>query len=78
MAIRGARRRRAVDQGFVLSDLADWPGLNRAIESTGAQRIFVTHGATGPLVQWLNERGLDAHAMKTEFEGEQGAEEAGA
>ncbi len=78
MAIRGARRRRAVDQGFVLSDHADWPSLNRAIAATGAQRIFVTHGATGPLVQWLTEQGLEAHAMKTEFEGEAGAEEAGA
>jgi putative mRNA 3-end processing factor len=78
MAIRGARRRRAVDQGFVLSDHADWASLNRAITATGAQRIFVTHGSTGPLVQWLTEKGLDAHAMKTEFEGEAGAEEAGA
>jgi putative mRNA 3-end processing factor len=78
MAIRGARRRRAVDQGFVLSDHADWPSLNRAIAATGAERVFVTHGATGPLVQWLNERGLEAHAMKTEFEGEAGADEAGA
>jgi putative mRNA 3-end processing factor len=78
MAIRGARRQRGVDQGFVLSDHADWPGLNRAIEAAGAQRIFVTHGATGPLVQWLSERGFDAQAMKTEFEGGAGAEEAGA
>jgi putative mRNA 3-end processing factor len=78
MAIRGARRRRAVDQGFVLSDHADWPSLNRAIEATGAQRVFVTHGHTAPLVQWLTERGIEAHAMKTEFEGEAGAEEAGA
>jgi putative mRNA 3-end processing factor len=78
MAIRGARRRRAVDQGFVLSDHADWQSLNRAIVATGAQRIFVTHGSTGPLVQWLSEKGLEAQAMKTEFEGEAGAEEAGA
>jgi putative mRNA 3-end processing factor len=78
MAIRGARRRRAVDQGFVLSDHADWPSLNRAIEATGAPRVFVTHGHTAPLVQWLNERGIEAHSMKTEFEGEAGAEEAGA
>ena len=78
MAIRGARRRRAVDQGFVLSDHADWRSLNRAIEATGAQRVFVTHGHTTPLVQWLNERGVEAHSMKTEFEGEAGAEEAGA
>jgi putative mRNA 3-end processing factor len=78
MAIRGARRRRAVDQGFVLSDHADWPSLNRAIESTGAERIFVTHGAITPLVRWLTERGYDAHAMRTEYQGEAGAEEAGA
>jgi len=78
MAIRGARRRRAVDRGFVLSDHADWPSLNRAIEATGASRVFVTHGHTTPLVQWLNEHGIEAHSMKTEFEGEAGAEEAGA
>lgn len=78
MAIRGARRRRAVDQGFVLSDHADWPSLNRAIEATDARRIFVTHGHTAPLVQWLQEKGLDAHTMKTGFESEPGAEEAGA
>jgi len=78
MAIRGARRRRAVDQGFVLSDHADWQSLNRAVEATGAQRVFVTHGHSAPLVQWLNERGLEAYSMKTEFEGEAGAEEAGA
>jgi putative mRNA 3-end processing factor len=78
MAIRGARRRRAVDRGFVLSDHADWPSLNRAIEATGAARVFVTHGHTTPLVQWLNEHGIEAHSMKTEFEGEAGTEEAGA
>jgi putative mRNA 3-end processing factor len=73
MAIRGARRRMAVDQGFVLSDHADWPGLNRAIDATGATRVLVTHGQSQPLVQWLVERGLDASAMATAFEGEQGA-----
>ncbi len=78
MAVRGARRRRAVDRGFVLSDHADWASLNRAIEATGAARVFVTHGQATPLVQWLNERGVEAHTMKAEFEGEAGAEEAGA
>ena len=75
MAIRGARRRRAVDQGFPLSDHADWPSLNRAIAATGAERIFVTHGQVAPMVRWLQERGLEAQAMRTEFEGEAGAEE---
>ena len=78
MAIRGARRRRVVDQGFVLSDHAAWPALNAAIAATGAERVFVTHGHVAPLVQWLQEKGLDAQAMNTEFEGEAGAEEAGA
>ena len=78
MAIRGARRQRAVDQGFVLSDHADWPSLQRAIAATGAKRIFVTHGFTETLVRWLSEQGYDAHVMETQFEGEAGAEEAGA
>jgi putative mRNA 3-end processing factor len=73
MAVRGQRRRLAVDQGFVLSDHADWPGLNRAIDATGASRVLVTHGYALPLVQWLRERGLDAAALDTRFEGEQGA-----
>jgi putative mRNA 3-end processing factor len=78
MAIRGARRQRAVDQGFVLSDHADWPSLQRAIAATGAERIFVTHGSVETMVRWLAEEGYDARAMETQFEGEAGAEEAGA
>jgi len=83
MAIRGARRQRSVDQGFVLSDHADWPSLQRAIASTGARRVFVTHGFIEPMVRWLREQGYDAQPMETHFEGEAGAndiaaEEAGA
>lgn len=76
MAIRGARRQRGVDQGFILSDHADWPGLQRAIVGSGAERIFVTHGSVAILVRWLAERGFDARPMETEFEGEKGAEAA--
>jgi putative mRNA 3-end processing factor len=71
MLIRGARRRRAVDRGFALSDHADWPGLVSAIEATGAHRIFVTHGQVPVMVRWLAERGYDARALETRFEGEQ-------
>jgi putative mRNA 3-end processing factor len=78
MAVRGARRQRAVDQGFVLSDHADWPSLQRAIAATGAERIFVTHGNIETVVRWLKEQGYDARGMDTEFKGEAGAEEAGA
>ena len=70
MLLRGARRRRGVDRGFVLSDHADWPGLNAAIDATGAARIIVTHGQVPIFVRWLNERGLQAQAFETEFDDE--------
>ena len=31
---------------------------------------MVTHGYRAPLVRWLCERGLDAKALETRFEGE--------
>lgn len=67
MQVRGTRRRRNVDRGFVLSDHADWPGLLRAIESSGARRILVTHGFTEPFSRWLNESGWNAQAIRTRF-----------
>jgi putative mRNA 3-end processing factor len=70
MQIRGARRRRAVDRGFALSDHADWPGLHAAIEATGAERVLVTHGYSDIMVRHLREQGRDAHALETRFEGE--------
>ncbi|MGH7514895.1 MAG: ligase-associated DNA damage response exonuclease [Gemmatimonadales bacterium] len=70
MAIRGMRRRRAVDRGFTVSDHVDWPSLLAAIDATGAERIWATHGYTGVLVRWLREHGRDAEAIQTRFEGE--------
>jgi putative mRNA 3-end processing factor len=63
MRIRGPRRRRALDRGFVLSDHADWPGLLSAIDATGAETVWVAHGYRGPLVRWLEERGKYAQAI---------------
>lgn len=71
MHVRGARRRRSVDRGFTLSDHVDWPQLLGAIEATGAERVFVTHGFSETVVRWLNERGLEGHVLKTRYEGEQ-------
>ena len=68
---RDARRRRAVDRGFVLSDHADWPSLQQAIAASGAQRVIVTHGYVAALVRWLNEQGMEAEAFETRFGGEQ-------
>jgi len=67
MQLRGARRRRGVDRGFVLSDHADWPGLMSAIAATGAGRIIVTHGSIPVMVKWLCQQGLDAAGFDTEY-----------
>lgn len=76
MQLRGTRRRRGVDRGFILSDHADWPGLQQAISATGAQRVFVTHGQVNVMVRWLREQGLDAQGFSTEY-GNEDAEAAG-
>jgi putative mRNA 3-end processing factor len=70
MRIRGARRRRGYDRGFALSDHADWDALLQTIADTRAERVFVTHGYTHQLARLLRERGLDAHAWETQYEGE--------
>jgi putative mRNA 3-end processing factor len=70
MRVRGARRRRAVDRGFVLSDHADWPGLHTVVRESRAERVWVTHGFVEPLVRQFREQGLDAHGMLTAYEGE--------
>jgi len=67
MRIRGNRRRRGYDRGFVLSDHVDWPGLIRTIEETGARRILATHGRTDVLVAYLRQRGLYAAPLATEY-----------
>jgi putative mRNA 3-end processing factor len=67
MQLRGARRRRGVDRGFVLSDHADWPGLQQAIGATGAERVIVTHGYEPVMVRWLQQQGLQAGSFETEF-----------
>jgi putative mRNA 3-end processing factor len=70
MRIRGIRRRRAFDRGFVISDHADWPGILRTIDTTRAERVLVTHGYAAVLARYLRERGLDAVALPTPFRGE--------
>ena len=74
MLLRGTRRRRGVDRGFVMSDHADWPGLQRAITGTGAERVFVTHGSVAVMVRWLQASGLDACGFDTEYGDEDAAE----
>lgn len=69
MQVRGQRRRRNVDRGFVLSDHADWQSLTKTIFATGASSVLVTHGSSGSLVRFLREHGLEANDLQTRFEG---------
>ena len=69
MRLRGARRRRAMDRGFILSDHADWPGLNQAVKETGAENIYVTHGYKDIYARWLRESmKLNAQPVDTLYE----------
>lgn len=70
MALRGIRRRRGTDRGFVVSDHADWPGLDGAIRATGAETVFVTHGYTAAFRRWLEEQGFEAGIVATDYAGE--------
>ena len=70
MRIRGNRRRRNFDRGFVVSDHADWPALLRTVEESHAKRVIATHGNTDALVRALNERGIDTGVFRTGYGGE--------
>jgi putative mRNA 3-end processing factor len=67
MQVRGNARRRSVDAGFALSDHCDWPSLLQAVDATGAQKVFVTHGFQSVLSRYLNEKGIESHEVKTAF-----------
>ncbi|WP_018675926.1 ligase-associated DNA damage response exonuclease [Riemerella columbina] len=67
MQIRGNRRWKSVDAGFAISDHADWDGLIQAVRATEAQEVYVTHGSTHIFSKYLNEIGINAHELKTEY-----------
>lgn len=71
MQVRGNVKRSNADAAFVLSDHADWPGLLQAIKATQAQKVWVTHGFQSVLSRYLNEQGIEADEITTQF----GAEE---
>ena len=70
MRVRGVRRQRAFDRGFVLSDHADWPALLQTITETGASRVLATHGHAEPLARELSARGWQSGVIRTAWEGE--------
>ncbi len=67
MQVRAGRRWRSADAGFALSDHADWPGLLTAIKDTGAEQVYVTHGFTATFARYLNEIGIAAEEVKTQY-----------
>ena len=73
--VRGVRRQRAYDRGFVLSDHADWPGLLDTIRETGAGRVIATHGHAEALARFLREQGIESGVMRTAWEDESGADD---
>jgi putative mRNA 3-end processing factor len=75
MRVRGVRRQRAYDRGFVISDHADWPALLDTITATGAGRVITTHGHAEPLARFLREQGIASSVMRTAWEDEGGADD---
>ena len=67
MQVRGNVRRRNADAGFALSDHADWDGLISAVKATGAQKVFATHGFQSAFSRFLNEHGIEAAEVKTNY-----------
>jgi len=67
MQVRGNVRRRNADMGLAMSDHADWKGLLAAVSATGAEKVYVTHGFQSVLTRYLNELGIAAAEVKTEF-----------
>jgi putative mRNA 3-end processing factor len=75
MQVRGNIRRRNADAGFALSDHADWKGLIDAVTSTAAEKVFVTHGFQATMARYLNEKGIWAAEVRTEYgEDEEGGD----
>jgi len=62
MAIRGTRRRRSLDRGFVISDHVDWTDLLRAIDAYQPETVWVTHGFSEQVARYLNEKGVCSRA----------------
>lgn len=67
MQVRGARRWRSADAGFAISDHADWQGLLTAVRESQAEKVYVTHGFKVEFSRYLQELGIQAEEIKTEF-----------
>lgn len=69
MRLRGNRRRKGYERGFVISDHADWPSLVRTVKETGCKRVLFTHGQTDAIVRYLKEHeNIKAYDLKLPYD----------
>ena len=68
MTFRGTRRRRAIDQGFVLSDHCDWDGLLYSIKESSCEKVICTHGYSDIFSRYLTDIGFDGRTAETQYE----------
>lgn len=71
MQVRGSRRWQAVDAGFAVSDHADWGGLLQSVKATEAETVYVTHGFQSTFAKYLNEQGIQAYEVATQYGNEE-------
>lgn len=64
MRVRQRAKQRGAELALVVSDHADWDELTRTITETGANEIWVTHGAEDALIHWCQAQGLSAQALR--------------
>lgn len=76
MAVRGARRRRSVDRGFVMSDHVDWPSLLTAVTECDPEMVWVTHGYSAAVARYLNETGREARVLEHQLRSENDEDDA--
>jgi putative mRNA 3-end processing factor len=63
MRVRQRARQRGVELALVISDHADWDELTATVRETGAEEIWVTHGAEEALIHWCRMHGIAARAL---------------
>lgn len=64
MRIRARAKQKGVELPLVVSDHADWDDLGRTIHETGAEEVWVTHGAEEALVHWCETQGIRARPLR--------------
>lgn len=64
MRVRARARQHGVELPLIISDHADWRGLQHTILASGASEVWVTHGEEDALVHWCLGRGLRARPLR--------------